>query len=188
MRRLFQIACGVLAVIVLLVMAFGWVVTPRDDPKVDTNFDNFPALAEGIGKANRVELYEGLPHQHNESGIYSQELLTKRHFFQHGYAFYAQPLELKPSDAAELLKTVSNSANFQPWAGEKKCGGYHPDYEVEWHTSDGVFRCQVCLGCCEAKLFGPRSELHCDMTHETKQKLQALLKPYRKNRPEPQVD
>ncbi len=186
MRRKSRIACQV-AVVMVLVALGSCAKAPPEPRDVNTNYDNYSALVAGIGRATKVVLYEGLPHQWSEEPAFQQEI-RKPHVVLHEYPFYTELLELKPEDAYELVQTVTNVANFTPWAGYKKCGGYHPDYALEWHTTDGVYRCLVCLGCYEVKVFGPQSELYCDMTPETKQRLKALFKPYRKNRPKSQID
>lgn len=184
MCRMSRIAGRVILVLLLVGSAACGNKKPRP---VDTNFANFAALAEGISKADTILLYEGLPHQGNEQKVFKDEL-RKPHILLHEYPFYSELLELNSVDRAELSKLMVESSHFEPWRGEKKCGGYHPDYAIEWRTNGDVYHGLVCLGCSEVKFFGPRSELHCDMTSETKHKLMTLFKPYRKNRPEPQVD
>ena len=40
----------------------------------------------------------------------------------------------------------------------------------------------ICLECREVKMFGPKGELHCDLSIEAGQRLAQLLSPYQKNR------
>jgi hypothetical protein len=147
----------------------------------DTNFDNHKPLAAGIAKADRVTLYEGLPHEASESG--QQELKTKKTVRLHGYPFYAEPLALKESDGKRLTDLVTEASSFAPYRGPKKCGGFHPDYCVEWRVGDEVYRCLVCFGCQEVKLYGPKADLYCDVSQPAYAKLGELLRPYRKQRP-----
>ena len=63
----------------------------------------------------------------------------------------------------------------------KGCGGFHPDYAVERAVGGQVYRCLVCFGCGEVKVFGPGGELHRDVVNPIP--LKRLLVPYWKNRP-----
>ena len=78
---------------------------------------------------------------------------------------------------------LSAKGSFKRYRGQKACGGYHPDYCVEWKTGDATTRALICMECGEVKFFGPRSELHCDLIPEATEKLAQRLAPYRKNRP-----
>ena len=79
---------------------------------------------------------------------------------------------------------LSSKSSFARYRGNKKeCSGYQPDYGIEWKTGEAATQALICLECGEAKLFGTRSELHCDLSQEAAQKLKQLLGPYQKNRP-----
>jgi hypothetical protein len=67
--------------------------------------------------------------------------------------------------------------------GEKKCGGFHPDYAVEWSVGRDRYRALICFGCEEVKLFGPALESRNDLDRTAYKRLEELLKPYQKNRP-----
>ena len=54
---------------------------------------------------------------------------------------------------------------------------------VEWTSGKDVYRMQVCFGCYEIKIFGPKSEVYCDMADAGLHGLEKVLKGYRKNRP-----
>jgi hypothetical protein len=153
---------------------------PRE---TSTNFDNLKPLAEAIARADLVVLYEGLPHQLFDAQAMEWEIQTKQTFEDHGFRFYTEPLELKPDDAKKLTELATDPATFMQFQGEKLCGGFHPDYLIEWRVGKDVYRMQVCFGCREVQVFGPKSEVRCEMT--ARKNFAEVLKPYRKNRPVP---
>ena len=38
---------------------------------------------------------------------------------------------------------------------EKKCGGFHADFVIEWYRGQERYQAFICFGCCELKLLGP---------------------------------
>lgn len=154
--------------------------------ETDTNFGNYKLLSEKVGKADKVVLYEGLPHQRSERKLLAAELETKETVQHHGFPFYAEPVKLKEEDAEQLTKLFTDADSFEPFGGYKKCGGFHPDYCIEWHAGQEVYRCLVCFGCGEVKVFGPKTELYCVIVAEAGFK--KVLQPYRKQRPKSQEE
>jgi len=166
---------------VLLAISLAYYFINR--PDTDTNFRNLSKLTSAVQNADSVVLYEGLPHQHNEQNLFEQELKGKKTVQIHGYPFYEEQLPVKDADAKKLLDLYCNPASFGPWMGEKKCGGYHPDYCIEWHVGQDVYQALICLGCCEVKSYGPKAELYCDIESDALTEFKTILKPYQKNRP-----
>ena len=87
------------------------------------------------------------------------------------------------SDAEQFTALFSAKGSFKRYRGQKACGGYHPDYCVEWKQGEAATRALICLECLEVKFFGPRSDLYCDLSPEAGQRLAQWLGPYQKNRP-----
>jgi hypothetical protein len=143
---------------------------------------------EAVRQAEKVALYEGLPHQMFESHLLEEERRTKAVQELNGYPFYQEPLTLTSGDAQRLSGILSEPATYQPFSGEKKCGGFHPDYAVEWHVGADRYRALLCFGCHEAKLFGPGLESRNDLNRAAYDELQELLKGYRKNRPATKIE
>ena len=52
-----------------------------------------------------------------------------------GFKFYREPLGLKDEDVRTLRGLLGNSSTYRSYSGEKKCGGFHPDYAVEWSSN-----------------------------------------------------
>jgi hypothetical protein len=145
--------------------------------------DKVVPFTETVRQADKIAVYEGLPHQFFEPRALEKERRTKAVQDLNGYPFYQQPLTLDSTDAKRLSEILGDSATYKPFAGEKKCGGYHPDYAVEWSVSSDRYRALICFGCYEVKLFGPGLESHNDLDLDAYKRLKELLKPYQKNRP-----
>ena len=158
------------------------------DPAAEagTDFRSLAPLAAAIATADRTTLFEGLPHPVWEKGGLAAELKAKKTVQTHGFPFYAEPLPLKAEDAKALTALAANPKSFQKWAGAKLCGGFHPDYLVEWAVGKEAYRMQVCFGCHEVKMFGPKAAVCVDMSDDGLHGLEKVLKPYRKDRPKPE--
>ena len=75
----------------------------------------------------------------------------------HGYPFYEQPLSLTSDDSAKLTALFSAPGIFQRFQSRKKCGGFDPDFCLEWKTDAATTRV-ISLECEEATLFGPTAK------------------------------
>lgn len=143
-------------------------------------------LAKTFPSADTLVLWEGLPHQFNEGDVLAKELRSKKTVTLHGFPFYQEKLQLKEKDAAALAALFQDSASFRPmpWFAVKGCGGYHPDFCLEWRTGGEVYQTQICLGCAEIKGFGPGIMIHAAITGDALQSFKWILRRYQKNRPE----
>jgi hypothetical protein len=141
------------------------------------------AFTAVVAGAETTTLYEGLPHQMFESSLMESERRSKPVQELHGYWFYKEPLAPSAEDVKRLTQVFSEPASFEPFSGEKKCGGFHPDYAVEWQKDSSSYRALICFGCGEAKLFGPGIDERHDLGRRAVPELEALLAKHRKNRP-----
>ena len=159
--------------------------TEADASKIetDTRFEENKSLFTSVGTADRLILYEGLPHQYWEAEQLAQEQANKETVTLHGFPFYRVPLEISAEDAGKLKSLLESESSFLQWCGEKKCGGFHPDYCAEFHAGSAVYRALICFGCSETKVYGPDKSLRCDIQKEAEKQLEEVLKKYRKNRP-----
>ena len=142
-----------------------------------------PPASASISQSTRLILYEGLPHQFYEPRALAAEKKAKPTVERDGFSFYSETLDLSVGDAGELKALLANPHSFHPFSGEKKCGGFHPDYAVEWSIADKLYRCLLCFGCREARVNGPQGATTYDIESDAFKHLQRILMPYRKNRP-----
>jgi len=129
----------------------------------------------------QLMVYEGLPHQFYEQRELEKEIKTKETVALHGYRFYSPPVEISDDEGRRLKALLEDDHSFKEWSGEKKCGGFHPDYAVQWRVGDSTHQYLICFGCGEAKVFGPNREARYDLAAE--QQLKEALGKYRKNWP-----
>jgi hypothetical protein len=180
-RKKVRVAVAVSALLALGVLAY--VLGLRFHLWTSTDLSKHDPLAVFVSEADNVLLWEGLPHQDNEPPLYKEERASKASIRLGGFYFYDQPLEVTAEDAKQLTALFCNKDSFHAYKGEKTCGGYHPDWCVEWRNGREVCRAQVCLGCSEMKAFGPWTALHCDITRNALDQFRQLLGRYTKNRP-----
>lgn len=138
---------------------------------------------EAVRRADKVILYEGLPHPSYEKEVLAEEKKNKSVRELHGQPFYEAPLDLSAEVAKQLRELLGHAATYEPFEGEKKCGGFHPDYAVEFTLGADRYLAQICFGCKEVKLFGPNVKTRHDLSKGPCEKLKKLLENYRKNRP-----
>ena len=142
------------------------------------NFSNVAELTPMIKSAQNVQLHEGLPHPNNDKKFFDSELKTAETTKRSGFYFYAKPITLKGAGAKALTQFVKSGKAFKAWTGEKKCGGFHPDFTATWTSPKGEVEIQFCFGCREAKLIHLNSSVRCDLTETAYNSLSEFLNPY----------
>jgi hypothetical protein len=149
-------------------------------PAVNTDFARLPEILAGVQKTGSVVVYAGLPSQFWEPQLRNQELLQKETLDVHGHPVYDEPQDPSSADSEQLTSLFSTKDSYQPLspAKGKKCGGFTAEYCVEWTNGDKTTQVLICLECGEAMLFGPQSELYCNLSPEITQRLKQLLTPY----------
>lgn len=138
-------------------------------------------FASAVRGAGEVVLHEGLPHPMWERELLQRERETKPVRELHGYPFYRETLPLREDEARKITETLAAPAMYAPFSGEKKCGGFHPDYAVEWRRGEDVHLALLCFGCEEVMLFGPGIESRHDLRNA--KAVQEVLASHHKNRP-----
>jgi len=137
-----------------------------------------------IRQAEMPTLYEGLPHPFHEAALLAAEK-AKPTIDLHGFPFYRQSLALKSGDGEKLKAILEDADSYDPFLGEKKCGGFHPDFAVGWVVGGKQQVCLICFGCTEFKLYGPNGETRYDIASPVVDELKRMLASYRRNRPAP---
>ncbi len=142
----------------------------------------FEAFHEAVRGKTDIVVYQGLPHPVVEKEAYRRDK-EKPHQTWLDQALRNTPTLLSPEDVKTLAVLLSESSALEPWSGEKKCGGFHADWALEFVDQGKSWRALICFTCGELKLVGDEPVLS-DMTPLTKSELERVLAPYRTARTE----
>src|SRR5688500_13875115 len=142
-----------------------------------------PRFTATLARAKQIVVFEGLPHQAWERSELESERRLKKCVNIHGYFFYDDARHAANEEFASLRQALLRSGGIIGWGGNKLCGGYHPDYLIQWTGADGTYDALVCFGCHEIKLFGPKERLYADLSGKTYEELKQTLERFRKHRP-----
>lgn len=100
----------------------------------------------------------------------------------YGFDFEEGTLTISTETAEELSKWFADPDSFRNWRGEKKCGGFHPDYAIEWKKGGKSVVVLLCLGCHEIIAHKGRSSVRLDVNPKAYDHVESLLAPDRAKR------
>ncbi len=135
-----------------------WLAERRADSKEKMKSDgkflqDFSAYLKSIEDVDSFLVFEGLPRL---KGKRLEDIKQKNDTLEiGGWSFFAKPLEVSDSTADLLRWTLVDFKSFEPYGGPKFCGGFHPDFCVEWEVGGEKQYMQICFGCEEALLLYP---------------------------------
>lgn len=153
----------------------------------------FPLILIGCGKpckkevqsfssASTIYVYEGLPHQTFGAELLEQELKRDDVIHLHDFPFYNPKVALA-KEHQRTLQELFTTKNILPFSGEKNCGGFHPDYVLEWDFENQAAHILICFGCNEIKIVHNNKSSRHDLTPRTLEQLEEVLIHYMKKRP-----
>jgi hypothetical protein len=126
----------------------------------------FAELLLALESAGDFKIYEGFPRTEEKSSAESEKQNKSIKFEE--WEFYFEPLEVQTSMVERLRSILVNYKGFQPYSGAKFCGGFHPDFCIEWNSSNNkTFRLFVCFGCHEVLFVSPDEKVSFDFSEET---------------------
>lgn len=129
-----------------LLMASALSVFSADDAKPTS-------ITQQIAKGAVLTVLEGLPHQVWEKEALAAELKSKETVQVHDFPFYKKPLELTAQEVENLRLVFASTDTYAPHSGEKRCGGFHPDYALSWKSGTSApIQILVCFGCNELRV------------------------------------
>lgn len=150
-----------------------------ESKRTDLDLQNHAPFAEALGKLTDLTVYDGMP---RDTKLAGEERRSKKTVKLHGYTFYAEKASIQPQDRTKIVEIGSELASFKALQ-QKFCGGFHPDYALEWTVGKETWRALICLTCHEIKFYGPKGlRLHCDIEEQAFDQLKTLLAGYRRNR------
>ena len=140
-------------------------------------------LVAGIGNAKGVTVFEGMHRQNSPSDAPANELMTTRTVKWHGFHFYETAIVVEEMDAAAFTALFGEPKTFSRYTGPKFCGGFHPNWCVQFDDGQNTYRVLLCFGCLEARLYGPANEVFSDFDKASFNKFIDLLEPLHKELP-----
>jgi hypothetical protein len=148
------------------------------------SFQLLPEFSRGIQACDKIALYEGLPHQLMEKEAFTREMARKKTIEIGGHRFYASPVVISNVTAAKLKRLYTAKGSFSATWGIKYCGGFHPDWCIQWMQGRAVWTVHLCFGCGEMMTSHNGKSLEADFRSEkVEEKFKAILAPYQKERP-----
>jgi hypothetical protein len=113
----------------------------------------FAKYLKAISSANDLLIYEGLPRA-TEQEIEKIKQANKTIEID-DWIFYAEVLPGNSSIVETLRASLVDYQSFKPYEGGKFCGGFHPDFCVEWKADGRAYYMLICLGCSESVFITP---------------------------------
>ena len=173
-------------ILILAVLSMvGLLLLPMFSSSESPALERSVALRDALRRSKTVEVYEGLPHQMFERGLLEREMERDDVKQIDGFPFYTPAVAAEGRVLQELKVLISDEKTYLKYSGEKKCGGFHPDYTVQWRREENVYWVLICFGCEEVIFTDGGKSLKYDLNSDVKDKLRAPLAGFDKKRPRP---
>ena len=140
-------------------------------------------VCNAIAHSTGALLLEGLPHQGFERALLEAELRLRPVRAIGGFPFYVETLTLSPDDATCLRSSFSMKENLPPFTEGKLCGGFHPDFAIEWLGCKIPMHSLLCFGCAEVMFVESGSTLQTDWAQGEWLRVYEVVRSYPRNRP-----
>lgn len=75
------------------------------------------------------------------------------------HVFFEPQLDLKSDDELRLREVVRSFRSFSAYAGDKFCGGFHPDANICFVTEHGTVQMLVCFSCHDVQIIDGKTAL-----------------------------
>jgi hypothetical protein len=138
-------------------------------------------IQASLTKGETLMVYEGLPHQTFEKELLEKELKRQDVKKISSFGFYTPATKVESPE--KLKKLLSSASSLIKFRGEKRCGGFHPDFAVSWTTDDVTRHALICFNCEEVMFLEAEKTLRYDLSPDVKKKLSELLDGYAAKRP-----
>ena len=120
-------------------------------------------IRDTIKNTDSIFVFEGLPHQMFEAELLKTEKERKDITTIGGFPFYTPKSQVKMEAAAAFKQIISDSNNYMQFGeGGKRCGGFHPDYSVEWSDGGKLYSILFCYGCSEVFIINGKNSYRYD--------------------------
>ena len=146
-----------------------------------TAFRFVPAALKFIEGAEKITVFEGMPHQLFEKELLVRELEKAEETIIGTYPFYPQSQDFMAKDEPALRDLLLDAKGFGPFLLSKMCGGFHPDYAIRFTKGEEHCYLLICFGCGDAQIHHNDKVIQCHLYAGWRE----LLAGYAKHRPKP---
>ena len=151
-------------------------------PHVEPPVEESKAERNALAGSKTLTLSEGLPHPAKEASLFAKEAKRRDIMTLADFKFYTPELKPDPQRDQRLRKLLADPASLAMWS-QKRCGGFHPDWVVNWRSGRKDIHALICFGCKEVMILSPDQQLRYNLTPAAFTKLQAELTPLKSKRP-----
>lgn len=151
---------------------------PHEEPPVEVS----RAERAAILGSKSLTLSEGLPHPAKEPHLFPAEEKRRDTREIAGFPFYKPDIKPDPGRLDRLRRLLASPASFAEWK-QKRCGGFHPDWSVNWRSGRDNIHALICFGCQDIIILGPDQQLRYGLTAAAFKQLKSDLVPLRSKRP-----
>ncbi len=136
-----------------------------------------------LRNARQVTLLEGLPHPEVDSHLFLTERVKENSHLELGEAVYDDALPLGSAESEAITQVLLRAESIETYRGSKRCGGFHADFVVTWHTAECNARALICFGCGEIRIdAGGVAETY-DLNETAYADLKSILREKQNHRP-----
>ena len=128
-----------------------------------------------VQAATELVVHRGLPRADGVAPATATPPAANDTITLQGYAFEGAAITISPPDVERLRVVLGARSSYASFTENKKCGGFHPDYALQWSDDERRYLTLICFGCDEFKLFGPEVAERYDMAPGVSAQLRTLL-------------
>jgi len=157
------------------------------EPDTQEHHDaNIKPLVAGIEAAKGIVIYEGVPRTRPKNEAVEEGPKAEQGIIRlKGFSFYKEVVVHNLEIDKSLTELCSDAKTFGIYRGPKFCGGFHPDWCIDFKNGKDIYRVLICGGCHEARLYGPKkTQLYSDLDEDAFKALIAVLGPLKKKQPQ----
>ncbi len=150
---------------------------------------SYPAsFLAAVKSAKSFRVYEGFAREGIPDAKRLEEIAKQKKIGKQirEFDFYVEPVKLSEADAKQLLQLLNKPSTYLDTPYRPDCGGFHPDFAIEWEVDGQLYHLLLCFGCGEVQCFEGNHGFDGKML-TSEQQLIDLLTPYFKRRTESQL-
>lgn len=122
------------------------------------------------------EIRSGMAHPGFDFPEFAAQVVFCPRSMRHGHAFWCNAPALPDAKAEQLAAVLADPETYEPWLGEKGCGGFHADWYLRWGDRGGLQEVILCEGCHEVLVYYAGGFIRCDLSKEGYEKIVAITR------------